>query len=226
MNYILEAKDFCISIANKKIVHNVNFALPAGKNLILRGANGSGKSSLVRAIAGYPEYQTEGDLVFYGENINKFNISKRAQKGIFLSYQEPVEIPGLSYAEMLRAATAAIKKKNSLNDFRLRLAKNLELLELDPFFAQKKIGDDLSGGEKKKMEVLQVLMLEPSLAILDEIDSGLDKKSTALISKILNNYQKQSGTSFIIITHNNKILESLKSDLVFEIKNGQFIHGE
>ena len=153
-----------------------------------------------------------------GRNILKLNTTERAKLGIFLSLQEPIEIAGLSYAEMLKAALDT-KGKTNVRDFQLALAQNLELLKLNPFMAQKHVGSDLSGGEKKKMEVLQILMLKPKLIFLDEIDSGLDTKSASLISKILRDYQIKNHASFIVITHNKKILENFVINKSYQLKN-------
>ncbi len=218
MNNVLELKDFAVFINSNIVLQNINFELPHGKNLVLSGKNGSGKSTLAKAIAGL-NTDFSGQILFDDEDISALSIAERAQKGIFLCYQEPVEISGLSYAEMLRAALKARKKKVSMQDFRLKIAQSLEKLELDPFFAQKKIASDLSGGEKKKMEVLQILVLQPKLVILDEIDSGLDKKSALLISKVLRDYQVETGASFIVISHNNLILDALPQDMKFTISN-------
>lgn len=187
---------------------------------MLTGANGSGKSSIARAIAGVGELSCSGEIAFADEDISTLPANDRACRGIFLSAQEPVEIPGLTVAEMLRSALEARGEKISYNDFQLRIADACEKLELNPFFAQRELNVKMSGGEKKKCEILQMLVLRPKLVILDEIDSGLDAKSARKISKILADYQRESGASFLIISHNLRINEALTVDKWLIVSDG------
>ena len=190
---------------------------------MLTGVNGSGKSSIARAIAGVGELSCSGEITFAGEDISALPANERACRGIFLSAQEPVEIPGLTVAEMLRSALEARGEKLSYNDFQLRIADACEKLELNPFFAQRELNVKMSGGEKKKCEILQMLVLRPKLVILDEIDSGLDMKSARKISKILADYQRESGASFLIISHNLRINESLTVDKWLKVSDGSVV---
>ena len=190
---------------------------------MLTGANGSGKSSIARAIAGVGELSCSGEIIFAGEDISALPANERACRGIFLSAQEPAGIPGLTVAEMLRSALEARGEKLSYNDFQLRIADACEKLELNPFFAQRELNVKMSGGEKKKCEILQMLVLRPKLVILDEIDSGLDMKSARKISKILADYQRESGASFLIISHNLLINESLTVDKWLKVSDGSVV---
>ena len=214
----LEVKDFSVRLGGKEFLHDICFSINSNETVVINGTNGSGKSTLAKAICAFGDYECNGSLILNGRNILKLNTAERAKLGIFLSLQEPIEIAGLSYAEMLKAALDA-KGKTNVRDFQLALAQNLELLKLNPFMAQKHVGSDLSGGEKKKMEVLQILMLKPKLIFLDEIDSGLDAKSASLISKILRDYQIKNHASFIVITHNKKILENFVINKSYQLKN-------
>lgn len=214
----LVVKDYSVKLNNETIIEKVNFSIRKNETIVISGANGSGKSTLIKSICDFGDYSYTGSLILNKKDISKLSTAERAQMGMFLSLQEPIEIAGLSYAEMLKAALDA-KGKTNVRDFQLALAQNLELLKLNPFMAQKHIGSDLSGGEKKKMEVLQILMLKPKLIFLDEIDSGLDTKSASLISKILRDYQIKNHASFIVITHNKKILENFVINKSYQLKN-------
>lgn len=222
----LEVNDFSISLGDKTILTDSHFSINAGETAVISGSNGSGKSSFVKAVCGFDFYKMSGEVLLDGNNILNLDLAERSRLGFFLSYQEPIDIPGLSYAEMLRASLDSKNIKLNNNDFQLAIAKGLERLELDPFMAQKHIGCNLSGGEKKKMEVLQILVLKPSLVFLDEIDSGLDTKSASLVSKILSEYQQETNASFVVITHNNKILESLNVDKYYQIRNKKLTQNE
>ena len=214
----LEVKDFSVRLGVLEFLHDICFSINSNETIVINGTNGSGKSTLAKAICAFGDYKCNGSLILNGRNILKLNTAERAKLGIFLSLQEPIEIAGLSYAEMLKAALDT-KGKTNVRDFQLALAQNLELLKLNPFMAQKHVGSDLSGGEKKKMEVLQILMLKPKLIFLDEIDSGLDTKSASLISTILRDYQIKNHASFIVITHNKKILENFVINKSYQLKN-------
>lgn len=214
----LVVKDYSVKLNNETIIEKVNFSIRENETIVIGGTNGSGKSTLIKSICGFGDYSYTGSLILNKKDISKLSAAERAQMGMFLCLQEPIEIKGLSYAEMLKAALS-IRGEINARDFQLRLAQNLELLRLNPFMAQKHIASDLSGGEKKKMEILQILMLEPKIIFLDEIDSGLDAKSASLISDILNDYQKQHKASFVIITHNNRILEKMTINNKYQIQN-------
>lgn len=218
-----EVKNFSVRMNDKMFLHDVNFSVDAGKTIVINGVNGSGKSTLLKAIAGFSDYDCAGEILIDGKNISSLDTVERAQLGIFLTLQEPIEIAGLSYAEMLKAAMDA-RGKISAKDFQLRLAQSLEVLQLDPFMAQKHVGSDLSGGEKKKMEVLQILMLEPSIVLLDEIDSGLDTKSARHISNVLREYQQKHNASFVVVTHNKQILSDLLINNDYQLEDKTLTH--
>ncbi len=226
LNMQLEVVDFSIKLDDKVILNDVNFSVSSGETVVIDGKNGSGKSSLVKAISGFNNYQVNGKILLNNADISSKTICERAKLGMFLSYQEPVDISGLSYAEMLQASLSTSGVKLNRNDLQLAIAKGLENLELSPFMAQRHIGCDLSGGEKKKMEVLQILVLKPKLIFLDELDSGLDPKSASLVSKILSDYQKETNASLVVITHNDRILESLEISKRYQIKNRSLVLSE
>ena len=206
---VFEVRNLHASTDKTELLHGVSFSLPQGSTTLLTGANGAGKSTLLKLIMGISPLETSGKILLNGKDISKKTPEERAKLGIFLSFQEPVAIPGLSVSEMLRSSTEALGMKMSYMDFKVRLYETLEQLGLDPFAAKRDINASFSGGEKKKLEILQLLMLEPKLVLLDEIDSGLDAKASELISQILADYQKKTGATFLIVSHNLRILKHL-----------------
>ena len=221
MKRILDVKNLNVYTAEKELVHNVSFSIDNGEVVVILGPNGAGKSSLVRAIA-CDDYKCSGTIKLFGKNIVDTTTDYRARNDIFLSYQEPVSIPGLSYFEMLRSALEAHGEKVSLRDFNLRLTKCLERLKITAFAAKKDINIGLSGGEKKMLELAQILLLKPKLLLLDEIDSGLDIDSANTASEVIDEYRAKNGAGVVIITHNLRILKKIKADKVFVMRDGVF----
>lgn len=217
---VFEVKNFKVSTGETELLHGVNFSLPAGSTTLLTGSNGAGKSTLLKQIMGISPLKSSGKILFNGKDISEIPPEERAKLGIFLSFQEPVAVPGLSVSEMLRSSTEALGKKMGYMDFKLKLCEKLELLGLDPLAAKRDINASFSGGEKKKLEILQLLMLEPKLVMLDEIDSGLDTRANGLISKILADYQKDTGASFLVVSHNLRILKYLAPDQELVLEDG------
>ena len=220
MKNILTVEKLSVRTANKELIHDVNLSIDEDTTTIILGPNGAGKTSFVRAIAN-DNYDCSGKIVYNGRNIIKDSTDKRSRDGIFLSYQEPVSIPGLSTFEMLRSALEARGQKNSLREYSLKITKCLEELGLDTFLVKKDLNTSLSGGEKKLLEVLQLLILEPKIVILDEIDSGLDIDSANIAANAIKNYQKRSKAGIIIITHNMRILKNLDIDKVVVMRDGR-----
>lgn len=220
MKELLSVRDLHVATAEKELIHGVDFDVKTGETVVVLGPNGTGKSTLARAIAG-DDYVCTGDVRFSGKNVVKLTTDERARAGMFLSFQEPVAIPGLSLSEMLRSALEAHGKKMSLREFSLRLTTCLEKLELNPTVAKRDLNVDFSGGEKKKLEIAQLLMLRPKLAILDEIDSGLDVDAARKVSEVLRDFQQETQAGLLIITHNMRILQALNVDRVLMLADGR-----
>ena len=200
----LEIKNLHVSIEDKEILKGVNLTINTNEVHAIMGPNGTGKSTLSAAIMGNPSYTvTEGEILFDGENVLELEVDERARLGLFLAMQYPSEIPGITNAEFMRAAINAKRAEDdkiSVMDFIKKLDQNMELLNMKEEMAERYLNEGFSGGEKKRNEILQLLMLEPTFAILDEIDSGLDIDALKVVSKGVN---AMRGESFgaLIITH-------------------------
>ena len=203
----------------------VNLSVGSGETHVLLGPNGAGKSTLAHALAGNPNYNIEGGrIVFAGEDITSLSADKRAARGIFLSFQNPLEVPGISLELFIRTALQQqTGERVKLFQFQKRLKAMCELLNMDESYAERDLNVGFSGGERKKSEILQLLMLKPKLAILDETDSGLDVDAVRTVSKGIAEYQSQTGGALIIITHSTKILESLRADQAHIIVKGKIV---
>ena len=189
------------------------------------GPNGAGKSTLGYTLMGNPRYHvTEGNILFDGQDITKEGADKRARAGMFLSFQEPLEVPGLSLESFLRSAMEQrTGKRIRLWDFKKQLAKAMEVLQMDPSYASRSLNVGFSGGEKKKAEILQMMLFEPKLAILDETDSGLDVDAVRLVSEGVKAYQQNQKGSLLIITHSTRILEALHIDYTHVMVEGSIV---
>ncbi|MGV8169380.1 MAG: Fe-S cluster assembly ATPase SufC [Candidatus Nanoarchaeia archaeon] len=222
---MLEIKKLDAEIEKKKILLSLDLSAEKGKILAIMGPNGSGKSTLAKTIIGHPGINTKGKIIFEGEEINKLSPDERARKGIFLAFQQPVEIPGITISNFIRTAINSRRSKNDplrIPDYVKKLNENLELLKIPKEMMSRGIHEGLSGGEKKKIEMLQLAMLEPKLAILDETDSGLDidalKQVCDAVKKIK---QKNKDMTIILITHYQKMLDYLEPDTIAIMKNGK-----
>lgn len=209
----------------KEILHGVSLAINEGETHIIMGPNGAGKSTLGSAIMGSPEYTvTEGTIELLGEDITAEPPDKRAKRGIFLSFQNPVEIPGITLSSFLRSAYEQVTgERIKLFEFKKKLKAAMEVLQMDAAYADRELNVGFSGGEKKKAEILQLLVLKPKLAILDETDSGLDVDAVKTVSAGIKAYKEQTGGSLLIITHNTKILEALTVDRTHIIADGRLV---
>ena len=189
------------------------------------GPNGTGKSTLGYALMGNPRYQiTEGEIWFQGKNITEEAVNERAKNGIFLSFQNPLEVPGVTLSAFIRSALEQkTGKRIRLWDFKKELARTMEILQMDPSYAERDLNVGFSGGEKKKAEILQLLMLKPSLAILDETDSGLDVDAVRTVSRGIEEYQKNCDGGLLIITHSTRILEYLSVDDTHVMVEGKIV---
>ena len=209
----------------KEILHGVNIEIKKGETHVLMGPNGAGKSTLGYALMGNPRYITNGgEIIFDGKNIVDESADKRAKAGMFLSFQNPLEVPGLPLSSFIRNAVEAVSgKRVRMMQFKKELEKNMEVLNMDKDYANRALNVGFSGGEKKKAEILQLLMLSPKLAILDETDSGLDVDAVRTVSEGVKEYQKRKDGALLIITHSTRILESLKVDYTHIMVEGRII---
>ena len=224
---MLELKDLKASIGEKSIIKGLNLHIKSGEVHAIMGPNGSGKSTLANVLSGKNGYEISGSLKFEGENLNEIPIDERAKKGIFLAFQYPIEIPGVNTSNFLKTSLNTIRKskgeKNLDTITLLKLIKEkASELNIDEKFLSRQLNVGFSGGEKKKNEILQMKLLEPKLAILDETDSGLDIDALKIVADGVNSY-KSKKNSFLIITHYQRLLDYIKPDFVHVLKNGQII---
>ena len=225
MSELLRIENLSAAAEDKELLHGVSLEVSEGETHVVMGHNGAGKSTLGSVIMGSPEYKvTGGKLIFNGENITALGADKRARLGIFLSFQNPIEIPGITLSDFLRNALEQVTGKHlKLWDFKKKLAAAMELLYMDSSYADRDLNVGFSGGEKKKAEILQLLILEPKLAILDETDSGLDVDAVKTVSKGIEEYKKRTNGALIVITHNTKILEALTVDKTHILSAGSIV---
>ena len=222
----LEIKNLHVSIEDKEILKGVNLTINTNEVHAIMGPNGTGKSTLSAALMGNPSYTvTEGEILFDGENVLELEVDERARLGLFLAMQYPSEIPGITNAEFMRAAINAKRAEDdkiSVMDFIKKLDKNMELLNMKEEMAERYLNEGFSGGEKKRNEILQLLMLEPTFAILDEIDSGLDIDALKVVSKGVN---AMRGDNFgaLIITHYQRLLDYITPDVVHIMMEGRVV---
>lgn len=226
MAEFLSIQNLTAGIGDKKILHGVNLEIKPGETHVLMGPNGAGKSTLGYTLMGSPEYAvSEGKIIFNGEDITLSSADERAKKGIFLSFQEPLEVPGISLESFIRSSMTQVSgTKIKLFAFQKELERCMDILNMNHAYAERDLNVGFSGGEKKKSEILQLLMLKPKLAILDETDSGLDVDAVRTVSKGIEEYQKSTGGSLLIITHSTRILESLKVDKAHIMVKGHLVH--
>ncbi len=224
MNKLLEIKDLYVKAGEKEILKGLNLTINPGEIHVIMGPNGAGKSTTANVIFNSPEYtKTNGIVQFGGENINNLSTDKIARKGIFMSFQSPEEIPGISTMNFLRYAKNKIDDKPvKFFEFKDQVKKYVEELNMNPKLIDRDLNVGFSGGEKKKNEILQMLILNPKLAILDETDSGLDVDSIKTVSKGIKMF-KNDNNAVLIITHNTKILQNLNVDYVHVLVDGKIV---
>ncbi|MCR5434343.1 MAG: Fe-S cluster assembly ATPase SufC [Bacteroidaceae bacterium] len=225
---MLEIRDLHVSIAGKEILKGINLTVRDGEVHALMGQNGAGKSTLSNVIVGHPAYEvTQGSITFNGRDLLAMKPEERAHEGIFLSFQQPVEIPGVSMVNFMRAAMNAKRKHLGLEpmaaaDFLKLMREKRKIVELDTKLANRSVNEGFSGGEKKRNEIFQMAMLEPTLSILDETDSGLDVDALRIVAEGFNRLRTPQ-TSALVITHYQRLLDYLKPDVVHVLIGGQIV---
>lgn len=221
---LLEIKDLYVGTEEKEILKGINLEINKGEVHVIMGPNGSGKTTTANAILNHPAYHKEkGTIMFEGEDITSLKPDEIARRGVFMSFQLPEEIPGISVTNFLKFAKNKMTGKPvKIFEFKAELKKYMEELAMNPEYADRSLNVGFSGGEKKKNEILQMLVLNPKLAILDETDSGLDVDAIRTVSKGIEMFQKEDN-AVLIITHNTKILEYLKVDYVHVLVDGKIV---
>ena len=220
---LLHVDHVSVDIEEKRILNQIDLHMGRGETHVIMGPNGAGKSTLGYALMGSPRYHISGGrLLFNGRDITGETVDQRAKDGLFLSFQEPLEVPGLTLEGFIRSALEQrTGKKMRFFQFRRQLERAMDLLQMDHSYAQRSLNVGFSGGEKKKAEILQLLMLRPQLAILDETDSGLDVDAVRLVSEGVRTYQQEQNGSLLIITHSTRILEALQIDRTHVLVDGR-----
>ena len=227
-NILLEIKDLHAGVEGKEMLHGVNLAIRRGEAHAVMGPNGAGKSTLSAVLAGKPQFTvTSGSITFAGQDLLAMSPEERSWAGIFLSFQYPIEIPGVSITNFMKAAVAARRKAAGLPelspaDFLKLLKSKMALVQMRGEFAKREVNVGFSGGEKKRAEIFQMAMLEPALSILDETDSGLDVDALKIVADGVNALRTPQ-TSSIIITHYHKLLQYIVPDVVHVLKNGEIV---
>jgi Fe-S cluster assembly ATP-binding protein len=225
----LEIKDLRVSVATddgaKEILKGVDLTVSTGETHAIMGPNGSGKSTLAYAIAGHPKYEiTSGSVTLDGQDLLALAVDERARAGLFLAMQYPVEVPGVSMANFLRSAATAIRgEAPKLRTWVKEVKTAMTDLDIDPDFAERSVNEGFSGGEKKRHEVLQLALLKPKFAILDETDSGLDVDALRVVSEGVNRYREGHDTGVLLITHYTRILQHIRPDRVHVFAGGRVV---
>lgn len=225
MSQLLEVKNYKVKIEDTEILSGIDLEIGPGEVHVLMGPNGAGKSTLARSIMADPQFEdNEGDILFNGENINELSADERAKLGIFLSFQNPLEVAGISVENFLRTSKMELKDQEiSILDFKKELKEHMKNLELDEKYADRYLNFGFSGGEKKKGEILQMTVLNPRFIMLDEPDSGLDVDAVRTVSEEVAKFLEDKTKSCLIITHHSVILENVNPDFVHIMINGKIV---
>ena len=226
----LEIRDLHASVTDaagvaREVLRGVNLTVQAGETHAIMGPNGSGKTTLAYAIAGHPRYQvTQGSITLDGEDVLSMSVDARARAGLFLAMQYPVEVPGVTVANFLRTAVTAVRgEAPKVRTFVKELNSAMSGLSMDPAFAQRNLNEGFSGGEKKRHEILQLELLDPKVAILDETDSGLDIDALRIVSAGINRFRENADHGVLLITHYTRILRYVQPDFVHVFVAGQIV---
>lgn len=225
---MLEIRNLHARIEGNEILKGIDLVVKPGEIHAIMGPNGSGKSTLANILAGREEFEvTEGEILFFGKNLLEMAPEERAREGLFLAFQYPVEIPGVSMANFLKEAVNEIRKHHQLpsldtRQFLQRMREKLKLVEMDEKFLSRSVNDGFSGGEKKRNEIFQMAMLEPRLAILDETDSGLDIDALKIVANGVNRLRTNEN-AFIVVTHYQRLLNYIIPDFVHVLYNGKIV---
>ncbi|HNR18428.1 MAG TPA: Fe-S cluster assembly ATPase SufC [Bacteroidia bacterium] len=225
---MLHIKNLHARVEEKQILNGLNLDVKPGEVHAIMGPNGSGKSTLTSVIAGREDYEvTEGEIIFNGENVLELAPEERAQKGMFLAFQYPIEIPGVSNATFLKESVNAIRKANGKEpldskEFLKLMKERMQLVEMDKAMTQRSVNEGFSGGEKKRNEVFQMAMLEPKLCIMDETDSGLDIDALRIVANGVNALRNKER-SFVVITHYQRLLDYIVPDFVHVLYKGRIV---
>ena len=227
--HTLEIKDLYASVetkeGRKQILKGVNLTVHSGETHAIMGPNGSGKSTLAYTLAGHPKYEVDsGEALLDGVDILKQTPDLRAKEGLFLAMQYPVEVPGVSMTNFLRTATTEVDgKAPAIRTWTKELGAAMKKLRMDPKFASRSVNEGFSGGEKKRAEVLQLELLKPKFAIMDETDSGLDVDALRIVSEGVNRAKESTGLGILMVTHYTRILKYIKPDIVHVFADGHFV---
>jgi len=221
---LLQVKDLHVSVEGKEILKGLSLTVEAGKVHAIMGPNGSGKSTLSFCLMGHPKYTiTSGEIFYKGENIFELTVDKRAKKGLFLAFQYPTAIPGVTISNFLRAALRAVRGSEvPVKEFRETVKKHLKFLGIPEPFMTRYVNDGFSGGEKKRLEILQMAVLNPSLAVLDETDSGLDIDALKTVAQGINTL-RSAERGILLITHYQRLLNYIKPDFVHVMVDGRVV---
>jgi len=224
MALTLSIKELHVSVEEKPILKGINLSVKQGEVHAIMGPNGGGKSTLAYALAGHPKYEVEsGEILLGDQNLLELSPDERARIGLFLAFQYPTAIPGVSMANFLRTSLNAVRGDMPITQFRKLLLEKMEMLTMDRSFARRYLNDGFSGGEKKRAEILQMALLQPKFAIMDETDSGLDIDALRIVSEGVNVVKEGSNMGVVVITHYNRILNYIRPDFVHILVNGRII---
>lgn len=224
MSELLRVEGLHVSVEGREILRGLNVTINAGETHVIMGSNGAGKSTLFNAIMGNPKYEvTAGKIFFEGRDITHAPVNERAKAGLFMAFQAPISVQGITLENFIRNAKGTITGQNQrIMPFRKKLRSQMEALSMDRSYAERYVNDGFSGGERKKSEILQMCMLEPKLTLLDEIDSGLDVDAVRIVSEAVSKYHNESN-SIMVITHHSEILQHLHPDFVHVLIRGRII---
>ncbi|MGB0474447.1 MAG: Fe-S cluster assembly ATPase SufC [Candidatus Poseidoniaceae archaeon] len=220
---VLDIRNLHVSVDGNEIIKGINLAIKSGEIHAIMGRNGAGKSTLAHILMGHPAYEiTGGEIYYLGKAIEEYDVFERARAGMFLSFQYPPSIPGVQVGNFLKKSVNNVRDENvKAREFRKELNSAMEKLEMDRSFLSRYVNDGFSGGEKKRLEMLQMMLLKPNLALLDETDSGLDIDALRLVAKGINETAENTGV--LVITHYQRLLDLVKPDFVHAMIDGKFV---